>query len=145
MSSGESGATIEQVSAAVTAKRSTWRSGISRAMTSTWVPVTVPACQASSTSGQAPSRVARLASRRASAVEARPRWRRKAAIEPKPSTSYGRRPGVGGLGLGEAGIERVAEAAELDDGGGVGRHLRRLDGLPERFEHEMQPTKHQYD
>ena len=88
VSSGESGATIEQVSAAVTAKRSTWRSGISRAMTSTWVPVTVPACQASSTSGQAPSRVARFASRRASAVEARPRWRRKAAIEPKPSTSY---------------------------------------------------------
>ena len=56
-----------------------------------------------------------------------------------------RRPGVGGLGLGEPGIERVAEAAELDDGVGVGRHLRRLDGLSERVEHEVQPTKHQFD
>jgi hypothetical protein len=72
-------------------------------MTSTWAPVTVPAFRASTTSGQAPSRVARLA-------------------------------GVGRLGLGEPGIERIAEAAELDDGAGVGRHLRRLDGLAERFE-----------
>ena len=57
-------------------------------------------------------------------------------MEANPSTSCWPRPDVGGLGLGEPGVEHVAEATELDDGVGVSRHLRRLDGLPECVEHE---------
>jgi hypothetical protein len=53
--------------------------------------------------------------------------------------------GEGRLGLGDLGVEPIEQAARRGDGGAVDRHLHHLDRTCELFEHDRNPSGHQFE